>query len=86
MSIATSAFKTVRTALSRFAVSLAGRSRPDFICGDCDRWERCGLPPGTNCIARAAQIEQREREGYRPRHAGYALPFRPPFDLSDRRR
>lgn len=28
-----------------------------FTCGDCERWERCGLRPNENCVARAAQIE-----------------------------
>jgi len=34
----------------------AARSRPDFYCGQCERWERCGLPPSENCIVRLAQI------------------------------
>jgi hypothetical protein len=28
----------------------------DFTCGDCERWERCGLPPHDDCSHRAAQI------------------------------
>jgi hypothetical protein len=28
----------------------------DFTCGDCERWERCGLPLHSDCIHRAAQI------------------------------
>jgi hypothetical protein len=37
------------------------RPRPrkaEFVCGDCERWERCGLPPDENCIVRAAQLER----------------------------
>ena len=30
--------------------------RFSFTCGDCDRWQRCGLPPHDDCIHRAAQI------------------------------
>ena len=26
-----------------------------FSCGDCDRWQHCGLPPDAVCVARAAQ-------------------------------
>ncbi len=34
----------------------ARRRRTDFICGDCDRWQRCGLPPDSDCFARAEQL------------------------------
>jgi hypothetical protein len=30
--------------------------RSAFTCGDCERWERCGLPPHDDCVHRAAQI------------------------------
>ena len=30
-----------------------------FTCGDCERWQRCGMRPGSACIPRAAQIEDR---------------------------
>ena len=38
--------------------SLIATPRPgsDFVCGECERWERCGLPPSDQCIVRAAQI------------------------------
>jgi hypothetical protein len=32
------------------------RRRPDFTCGDCERSDRCGLPPSDRCIVRAAHI------------------------------
>ena len=32
------------------------RRTPAFLCGDCERWERCGLPPHDDCIVRAAQL------------------------------
>lgn len=31
---------------------------PEFTCGDCERSERCGLPPNDACIIRAAQLER----------------------------
>jgi hypothetical protein len=27
-----------------------------FVCGDCERWQRCGLPPSDRCIVKAAQL------------------------------
>ena len=41
----------------------------EFACGDCDRWERCGLKPSEKCVVRAAQIEA---EGDRPPKNRYA--------------
>ena len=32
------------------------RRRSDFTCGDCERSDRCGLPPSDTCIVRAEQI------------------------------
>lgn len=32
------------------------RRQPDFTCGDCERSDRCGLPPSDRCIVKAAQI------------------------------
>lgn len=43
----------VRDTLNRLALR---RRRTDFICGDCDRWQRCGLPPDSQCLARAEQL------------------------------
>jgi hypothetical protein len=57
-------------ALKNFAGLLAHGRQHEFTCGDCDRWQRCGLPPDGNCIARAAQMEQLARDGgYRMRRA-----------------
>jgi hypothetical protein len=39
--------RTARTSWAR---------RSGFTCGDCERWERCGLPPHDDCVHRAAQI------------------------------
>lgn len=41
---------------------LASRLRePEFVCGDCDRWERCGLKPSDNCPFRPEQIARHEQ-------------------------
>jgi hypothetical protein len=29
---------------------------PEFVCGDCERNQQCGLPPRNDCVQRAAQI------------------------------
>jgi hypothetical protein len=38
------------------------RRAQEFTCGDCERVERCGLPPRKDCTAR---LEQMERGTYR---------------------
>ncbi len=35
--------------------------RPEFVCGDCDRLERCGLSPSDNCPFRLEQIARHEQ-------------------------
>jgi hypothetical protein len=42
------------------------RERSDFVCGDCERVHRCGLPPSDNCIVRAAQIARNEDGSIKP--------------------
>jgi len=46
----------IRDVFARFARTVAALRRPEFTCGDCERSERCGLPPSDHCIVRAAQI------------------------------
>jgi hypothetical protein len=41
------------------------RRRPEFTCGDCERSERCGLPPSDRCIVKAAQIGRGDWTGKR---------------------
>jgi hypothetical protein len=41
--------------------------RPEFTCGDCERSDRCGLPPGDRCIVKAAQMAR--GDWTRKRHA-----------------
>ena len=35
---------------------VAMQREPDFTCGDCERSDRCGLPPSDTCIVRAEQL------------------------------
>jgi len=31
---------------------------PEFVCGDCERNQHCGLPPHEDCIEKAIQRER----------------------------
>ena len=57
------ALELVRGVLAGFAARLAAaRSRRrEFNCGDCDRWERCGLSPSDRCYIRAAALGRHNR-------------------------
>ena len=46
------------------------RRASDFTCGDCERSDRCGLPPSDTCIVRAEQIA---RGDWKARRRGKAL-------------
>jgi hypothetical protein len=47
----------IRGVFARFASTVTAlRRRSDFTCGDCERSDRCGLPPSDSCMIRAAQI------------------------------
>ena len=48
------AIRDVFARLTRTVVAL--RRPPEFTCGDCERSDRCGLPPSDRCIVKAAQI------------------------------
>jgi len=52
------------------------RPRSPFMCGDCERVDRCGLPPSDNCIVKAMQIANHDgsTKAYRRR-----LEFLGPF-------
>jgi hypothetical protein len=53
------AMRTLDIIRGIFAKGIALMSRPrrsDFTCGDCERWQRCGLPPHDDCIVRAEQL------------------------------
>ena len=36
--------------------------KKEFSCGECYRWQRCGLPPTACCIAREEQIARRPED------------------------
>jgi hypothetical protein len=43
--------------LSRLSDVLSRRrNEPEFTCGDCERWQRCGSPPNDACVIKAAQL------------------------------
>jgi hypothetical protein len=47
----------IRDVLNKLASTLASLRQPtDFVCGDCERWARCGMPSSDNCIFKAEQI------------------------------
>jgi hypothetical protein len=53
------AFDFVQAVLAKLASMSATRWRlSEFTCSDCERVDRCGLPPSDNCIQKAAQIER----------------------------
>jgi hypothetical protein len=47
--------------IAKIARLIAPR-RPEFTCGDCERWERCGLVPTDGCVFRAEQLARPERK------------------------
>jgi hypothetical protein len=42
--------------LTKIAKFVPQRSDSDFTCADCERSNRCALPPSKSCIFRAEQI------------------------------
>jgi hypothetical protein len=49
--------RAIQDVFAGFARTVAAlRRRPEFTCGDCERSDRCGLPPSDHCIVKAAQI------------------------------
>jgi hypothetical protein len=58
----------IQDVFARFARTVAALwRRPEFTCGDCERSDRCGLPPTNRCIVKAAQIAS--GDWTRKRHA-----------------
>ena len=51
------ALDVARTALDAIRNATRGvQSDSEFTCGDCERKDRCSLPPNDNCIAKAEQM------------------------------
>ena len=56
---------TIRAGLDRMMTAITLRRANDqFVCGDCERWERCGRPPSDDCVIKAAQMA---RDADRPK-------------------
>jgi hypothetical protein len=47
-------FKNAFAAFGKFLTTQ--RRLSSFTCGDCERWERCGLPPDEKCAYRVEQM------------------------------
>jgi hypothetical protein len=54
--------KVVATVADRIAASRRGS---EFTCGECERNERCGLPPHDDCVVKAAQLARDGEYGQR---------------------
>jgi hypothetical protein len=57
------ALDAVKAGIASLAAVIVRRRRSAAVCGECERWERCGRPPSRNCIVTAAQLA---RDGGRP--------------------
>jgi hypothetical protein len=52
-------FSIIREVFTRIKNVIDGlRAPPEFVCGDCERNLRCGLPPHADCIEKAMQRER----------------------------
>jgi len=49
----------------------------DFVCGQCERWERCSMPPNERCIPRLEQMERERNRPRRPTLLTYYSPYLP---------
>lgn len=64
------AVNVIRGVFAKFASTMAAlRWQSDFNCGDCERSDRCGLPPSDRCIVRAAQMARGDWKVKRRRNA-----------------
>ena len=46
----------VQGVIAKLAALILRPQKSEFVCGECERWQRCGLPPDKRCIVRAEQI------------------------------
>ena len=69
---------TTRRVMVKLGKAIAGPPPTSgFICGECERWRSCGLPPSKTC---PVMLEQIAREDSR------CVPVCPPRFLTIRRR
>ena len=54
---------TTARKIAAAAATVAGhlQARHEFTCGDCERWERCGLSPNDTCVIKLAQLARYDR-------------------------
>jgi hypothetical protein len=50
--------------------------RREFMCCDCARWERCGLPPDPHCAEREEKIAQETERPWSRYLPAEFLPFK----------
>ena len=53
--------KSIGELVGKVADYLASARDVEFTCGDCERWERCGLTATEHCVFRAEQLARRDR-------------------------
>jgi hypothetical protein len=57
---------TTCRAVVKLAKAIAGPPpMSGFICGECERWRSCGLPPSKNCPVMLEQLARDDRDDYR---------------------
>jgi hypothetical protein len=49
---------TIQTMAAALWRAAQRREEDAFTCGDCERTDRCGLPPTADCPIKLAQIER----------------------------
>ncbi len=60
---------TTRRAAGKLARVIAGPPPlSGFICGECERWRSCGLPPSKNCVVMLEQMAREDRDTHRYAH------------------
>jgi hypothetical protein len=50
------ALDVVQGTLAKLAALIIRPKGSEFVCGECERWQRCGLPPDRRCTVMAQQI------------------------------
>jgi hypothetical protein len=47
----------VRDLVNKLVSTLRSLRQPaEFVCSDCERWDRCGMPSSDECVFKAEQI------------------------------
>ena len=56
---------SVVTSIRQLAAKISSLldKKPTFVCGDCDRWQRCNLMSSDNCPFRHEQLARFEQAG-----------------------